>query len=229
MTRDQELERQLAEWLEAGPVVAPPPVVDRAIGQSRGRRQRRGPWRWLAWLPLLPGRRARSLPRMAVLTAVLSAVLLTSLWVTLPLGGPGRAPEMKPSAVRAVSGVVHVADDTDARAGRSRTFEFEVGDPRIDGRASVALDVSFETTDMYHYRGTMRLENDWGAWEGPVEIAGYPTGEEVELARLAGEGAFEGFTYVYAIHGQVAGAERTVEGAIWPDEPPSMPDPSSLP
>jgi hypothetical protein len=166
---------------------------------------------------------------MAVITAVLSALLLTSLLVTLPLGGPGRAPEMNPSAVRAVSGVVHVADETDSRTGLSRTLEFEVEDPRIDGRASVALDVSFETADMYHYRGTMRLDNAWGAWEGPVEIAGYPTGEEVGLARLAGEDAFEGFTYVYAIHGQNAGAERAVEGAIWPDEQPSMPDPSSLP
>jgi hypothetical protein len=229
MTRDQELERQLAAWLEAGPVVAPPAVVDRAIGQSRGRRQRYRLWRWLGWLPVRPEYGTRSWSRLAVLAAVVSGVLLISLSITVPFGGAGPAPEIEPDLVRAIAGSVRVTDETRSPTGLSRTVEVEVEDRRIDGRARQDLDVSFETADMHHYRGTMRLETAWGGWVGPVEISGYPGGEEVEMAWLAGTDAFEGFTYVYAIHSQPAETERTVAGAIWPDEPPAMPDPSLLP
>ncbi len=75
----------------------------------------------------------------------------------------------------------------------------------------------------------MRLENDWGTWEGPVDIVRYPSGEEYEYASLRGSGAYEGFTYLYVVRQATAEAERTVEGAIWPDEPPPLADPSLLP
>lgn len=229
MTRDQDLERQLADWLAAGPVVAPPAVVERALEQSEGRRQRHRLWRWLGWLPARPEYGAQAWSRLAVLTAVLATALLVSVSVSVPLLGPGPAPDMELDRVLVPTGLVRIIDETESPTGLSRTVELESEDQRIDGRAEQELDLSFEAADMYHYHGTMRLQNAWGAWEGPVHISGYPTGEEVEMAVLAGTGAYAGFTYSYGIRSQPAGTERTVDSAIWPDEPLSMPDPSSLP
>ena len=75
----------------------------------------------------------------------------------------------------------------------------------------------------------MHLGNAWGAWDGPVDIVRYPSGEESEYASLRGSGAYAGYTYEYTVRQATAEAERTVEGAIWPDEPPPLPDPSLLP
>jgi hypothetical protein len=74
----------------------------------------------------------------------------------------------------------------------------------------------------------MRLENEWGAWEGVVHGARYPDGSELEYGWLAGQDTYEGFSYFHSTRGHPAETERTVEGAIWPGEPPSTPDPSLL-
>ena len=47
MTREQDLERRLADWLTDGPVTAPTEVVDEAIERTVGRPQRRPIWGWL--------------------------------------------------------------------------------------------------------------------------------------------------------------------------------------
>ena len=44
MTREQDLERHLADWLTDGPVTAPTEVVDEAIERTAGRRQRHPLW-----------------------------------------------------------------------------------------------------------------------------------------------------------------------------------------
>ena len=232
MTREQEFERQLTEWLASGPVVAPPTIVEEAIERSRGRRQRARVWRWLS----LPAEafalsdRARRTSRLALLTLVLAGVLLASLVITLPLGGgPLPAPAMDPLTLYPIAGTARLTEPSATPANLIRTLEIEVDDPRVDGRAIQQLEASFPAAEMYHYGGTMRLENAWGAWEGPVEIIGYPTGEEVEMATLTGIDAYEGFTFHYTHRHLPAEAERRVEGAIWPDEPPPVADPSLLP
>lgn len=232
MTREQDFERRLAEWLEAGPVTAPTEVVDRAVEKSAGRPQRRGTWRWLIlpvdrigrWFPV-----AR-LARATVLSAVIAGILLTSLLVSVPFGGPGPAPEMDASVIRTVTGTAQVGQESEGPTELTRLVDVRTGDPRVDGRARQELTVLLDTeAGMHRSQGTMRLENTWGAWEGPVELAVYPSGEEFELASLTGSGAYAGYTYLYATHHFLDEAERVVEGAIWPIEPPSIPDPSHLP
>lgn len=233
MTREQDFERRLAEWLEDGPVTAPTEVVDRALERTDGRRQRRGPWRWL---PLPAGLIERWFPtprlaRAIALAAVLAGVLLTSVVISVPfVGGPGAAPEMDDTAIRAIAGVARVTDETDSGGRLERTLEVDVGDPRVDGEAVQVLQFALVTEDgMSFARGRMRLENAWGTWEGPLDITTHPSGEQFERASLAGTRAYEGFTYLYTVHHQPPEAERAVEGAIWPDEPPLLPDPSLLP
>jgi hypothetical protein len=229
MTRDQDFERQLADWLESGPVVAPTEVVDRAIEQTRGRRQRRAWWSWAHAL----GDRLRSDGRARPLGVALILVLtlLATFAVAVPLaGGPSPAPEMDPLAARAIAGNARVFDETASPTGVTRVVDIQVGDPRVDGQARQELEALLGSeTGIYHRRGIMRLENAWGSWQGPVDVAGYPTGEEFEFASLTGSGAYEGFVYLHTVRIHPSGAGRAVEGAIWPDEPPPIPDPSLLP
>ena len=49
------------------------------------------------------------------------------------------------------------------------------------------------------------------------------------MAGPAGQDTYKGFSYFHSTRGHAAETERTVEGAIWPGEPPPMPDPSLLP
>lgn len=233
MTREQDFERQLADWLADGPNTAPAEVVDRALEQTAVRRQRRGIGRWLV-LPLervghwFPTHRTA---RVSALAAVLAGILLTSVVVSVPFlgGSAGPAPEMDDAAVVAIEGSVNVDITSETPTQQTRVVDIESEDQRIDGRARQDLIVLAQSANTRVLRGTMRLENDWGTWEGEVDIVTYPSGEEYEYAALEGTRAYEGFTYHYAIYDQPAGTVRTLEGAIWPDEPPAMPEPSLLP
>ena len=233
MTRDQDLERQLADWLVAGPSTAPAEVIDQALEQTEGRRQRRGAWRLLV-LPL--ARLGRWFPtyrtaRVSVLAAVLVGILLTSVIVSVPFlgGGPGPLPEMDSAVPRGVAGTAEMDVVSETPETQVRSIDFETGDQRIDGRARQELTVLVQTGSAGQLHGTMRLDNAWGTWEGPVDIVRYPSGGEYEYASLQGSGAYEGFTYQYVVRQATAEAERTVKGAIWPDEPPPPLDPSLLP
>lgn len=232
MTREQDFERHLADWLADGPNLAPDQVVDRALAQTAHRRQRRGVRRWLV-LPLervggrFPTHRAG---RLATLAAVLAGVLLASAVVILPVvGGPGSAPVMDDHAPRAVVGSAELVSVTEVTGGSERVLRIETDDPRIRGKARqvLAIEESSEN-DLVRSSGVMRLENEWGAWDGNVSGVQYPDGTEVEYGWLAGEDAFAGFSYFHSTTNHQAEAERVLEGAIWPDEPPPIPSPSLL-
>lgn len=245
MTRDKDLERQLADWLVAGPSTAPAEVIDQALEQTEGRRQRRGAWRLLV-VPL--ARLGRWSPTyrtatVSALAAVLAGILLASVIFSVPfLGGSpgpsptsgptqtsGPAPLMDSAAPRGVSGIAGMEMESETPARQVRSIGLETDDPRIDGRAIQELAVLVEAGGTRQLHGTMRLENTWGDWAGTVDIIRYPSGEEYEYASLRGSGAYKRFTYLYTVRQPTAGAERAVEGAIWPGEPPSIPDPSLLP
>ena len=241
MTRERDLERQLAEWLVDGPSTAPAEVVDEALKLTAGRPQERGVRRLLAQL----GRwfQISRIARVSALAAVLAGVLLTGVIVTTPfLGGGtvpsptptptptlGPAPSMDGQAALPVAGTATMAIESESPMRQVRSVVIDTGDPRVDGRASQELVVLAETANAAQLDGTMRLKNDWGAWEGRIDIVRYRSGEEYEYASLLGSGAYAGYTYEYIVRQATAEAERTVEGAIWPDEPPPLPDPSLLP
>lgn len=228
MTREQDLERRLADWLESGPVVAPPDVVDGAIERTRGRTQRR---LWSAWLLRVAdrlggdgGTRRLGLPVVIVLT------LLTALAIAVPLtGGPGPAPSMEATVVRDVHGTAGVLDEASSAGLTEHRLLVDVADPRIRGEALQTIRIEdVPEAGLQRSVGVMRLENPWGAWEGSINGVRYPDGTEIECGWLAGEGAYAGFSYFHSTRDHPAEAERVLEGAIWPGEPPSMPDPSLL-
>ncbi len=239
MTRDKDLERQLADWLVAGPSTAPAEVIDQALEQTEGRRQRRGAWRLLV-VPLAHlGRWAPTYrtARVSALAAVLAGILLASVIFSVPFlgGGPGPSPTsgptplMDPNVPRMVVGTARIDSESETSAELIRSIDLATDDRRIDGRARQDLTVLVQTGSASQLHGTMRLENAWGAWAGTVDIVRYPSGEEYEFASLRGSDTYEGFTYLYTIRQTTAEAERAVEGAIWPGEPPPLLDPSLLP
>jgi hypothetical protein len=137
---------------------------------------------------------------------------------------------MDASAALSVEGGATVRDEPMSGATVRRTLRVDVGDPRVDGDAIVlSLAEEAPATGLRRATGLMRLENVWGAWEGVVYAVHYPDGSELEYGWLAGQGTYEGFSYFHHIRGHSDGAEWAVEGAIWPGEPPPMPDPSLLP
>ena len=233
MTPEQDFERRLADWLSDGPSMAPAEVVDRALEQTSGRRQRRGVQRWFSIPSQLKAqwRSTGGLARVVPVAAVAAGLLLVGLILSLPsMHQAGPAPGMTPSEIRTIAGVASTNVESTTPGRLTRTLEFAVEDPRIDGVARQEFEILLDTeSGMSIARGVMHLQNAWGTWDGPVDLVGYPGGGLVETAALAGSGAYAGFTYHYAIYDQPAGTERTLRGAIWPDEPPAMPDPSLLP
>ena len=237
MTREQDLERQLAEWLVYGPSTAPVEVVDEALKRTAGRPQERGIRRLLAQL----GRwfQISRVTRVSALAAVLAGVLLTSVIVSAPFLGGGTAPSPTPTlgpapsmdgqAALPVAGIATMVIESESPMRQVRSVVIDTGDPRVDGRASQDLVVLAEAANAAQLHGTMQLTNDWGAWNGQIDIVRYPSGEEYEYASLRGTDAYAGYSYAYTVHQATAEAERTVEAAIWPDEPPPLPDPSLLP
>ena len=241
MTRDQELERQLAEWLADGPTTAPAEVIDQALEQTDGRRQ----WRGVLRLLVLPLERIGTssagdrVARVGALMTVLVGIVLASVIVFVPFAGGGPAPTPTPTPVPtptldteppvAVVGTAKVEIIPETPTELVRLVDIETEDERIDGRARQELAVLVEAGGAYQLHGTMHLETPWGDWEGPVDIVRYPSGEEHVYASLTGSGNYAGLTYIHTVRQATAEAERTVEGAIWPDEPPSPLDPSLLP
>ena len=229
MTRDQDLERRVADWLSDGPVTAPTEVVDEAIERTVGRRQRHPLWGRL--LEPLDRVRANDKLRVVVLVVVLALTLLAALAIAVPFAGGTRpAPEMDPTSVLEITGTTELISESAVDGVFERAVRIVASDPRAGGEARQIVHIeAAPSVGLQRSIGMMRLENAWGAWEGVVHGVRYPDGSELEYGWLAGQGTYEGFSYFHSTGGHAAETERTVEGAIWPGEPPPMPDPSLLP
>jgi hypothetical protein len=229
MTREQDLERYLADWLSDGPATAPTEVVDEAIERTVARRQRHSLWGWL--LEPLGRIRTSDRTRGFALLAVLVLTMLAALAIAVPFAGGARpAPEMDPTSVLSVTGTAELISEPEVDGVFERLVRVDASDPRVRGEARQVLHIEEAPgVGLERSTGMMRLENDWGAWEGDVNGARYPDGSELEYGWLTGEGVYAGYTYFLSIQTPSAGTDRVLEGAIWPGEPPPIPDPSLLP
>ncbi len=227
MTREQDLERRVADWLTDGPVTAPTEAVDEAIERTVGRRQRHPLWGRLRE----PLDRVRARDKKRVVVLVLALTLLAALAIAVPFAGGTRpAPEMDPTSVLEITGTTEVISESEVDGVFERAMRVVASDPRASGKARQIAHIEVAPgVGLQRSTGVMRLENEWGVWEGVVHAARYPDGSELEYGWLAGQDAYEGFSYFHSTRGHAAETERTVEGAIWPGEPPPMPDPSLLP
>lgn len=100
----------------------------------------------------------------------------------------------------------------------------DASDPRVIGRGTITLNVDAYADEggalgARQIRfGTMRLENEDGAWEG--RFAGrLSNGRFIQTYWLVGEGAYNGLTYVVTAGGD--GPVWASEGLIYPGDPPT--------
>ena len=68
-------------------------------------------------------------------------------------------------------------------------------------------------------RGTLRVENEGGAWEGPCDsVSRDGGGHIVGSCILTGSGEYEGYTYLHVHDWGIGG---TTEGVVFPGDYPS--------
>jgi|GEM_PF-3185818 len=105
-------------------------------------------------------------------------------------------------------------------------------DPRISGEVTYlgATDSpsSPEAGDLARETQLMRIENELGAWQGPVTVVVFPDYLQVSYGWLKGEGAYEGLYYFTSYYDDTASDIHKGQGVIWPGEPPPVPDASLL-
>jgi hypothetical protein len=137
---------------------------------------------------------------------------------------------MDPSSVLAVTGTIEVISESEHDGVFERRVVVDGSDPRMHGQARQIVHIEAAPgVGLQRSTGVMRLETEWGAWEGVVHGVRYPDGSELEYGWLEGDETYEGYSYFHSTRGHPAETGRTVEGAIWPGEPPSAPDSSLLP
>lgn len=120
-------------------------------------------------------------------------------------------------------GTTSVEDDVVRTRGTVLVTVEESSDPRASGRGTIRLDIDaypgpggVPGAAQVRY-GEMRLENDDGAWEG--WFAGRFNGSRfIQTYWLAGEGAYEGLSYVVTAGGN--GNIWLSDGLIYPGELP---------
>jgi hypothetical protein len=97
-------------------------------------------------------------------------------------------------------------------------IQMEMSDPRVSGEVRF-LHHADDYGRVGVEWGTYRLENDEGAWQGPVS-GFYGPRETRTSGWLAGEGAYEGLTYYLESvidHGTLI---MTINGMVYPGAPP---------
>ena len=78
------------------------------------------------------------------------------------------------------------------------------------------------------FTSLVRIENDEGAWQGPLTEVFFPDGVWVEYGWLKGAGAYEGLSFFTSFRGSTSDPHHVGEGVIWPGDPPPAPDAALL-
>ena len=183
--------------------------------------------------------------RSARVALIVGALVAFGAKVALGQAEPDQATEASPAALRAVavsgtSTLVGVASpgtmEVDGDVIRVRDNELVTveasSDPRVAGRATIAVNYDayadqsgLPGATQVRY-GKMRLQNEGGAWVG--HFAGsLANGGFVQTYWLAGEGTYEGLSYVVTAGGN--GNTWLSQGLIFPGEIPPLGGGVSLP
>ncbi len=100
-------------------------------------------------------------------------------------------------------------------------------DPRISGEYTAVYLVDRAGVDRRH-TSLVRIENDEGAWQGPLTNVFLPDQLWVQYGWLKGEDAYEGLSFFTSFRGDAGDSHHDGEGMIWPGDPPPVPDPALL-
>jgi hypothetical protein len=101
-------------------------------------------------------------------------------------------------------------------------------DPRISGEVTFVYFVDRANGLRGRHTSLARLENDEGAWQGPLTDVFLPDGQWLQYGWLKGEDAYEGLSFFTSFRGDAGDSHHSGEGMIWPGDPPPVPDPALL-
>jgi len=173
---------------------------------------------------------------MRTARTVVASVLTLSL-LAVPGGAAGQSDdETALAANEAAAPPVDQPDEVFPWGIREHTglhlSSYTSDDPRISGEVTYlgATDSpsSPEAGDLARETQLMRIENELGAWQGPVTVVVFPDYLQVSYGWLKGEGAYEGLYYFESYYDDTASDIHEGQGMIWPGEPPPVPDPALL-
>ena len=114
--------------------------------------------------------------------------------------------------------------------GKTFAVSADMDDRRLSGQGLAPMTGPLAPVRSFAHRGSLRIENADGAWDGIVSIADRPG---VYGVWLVGEEAYEGLTaFLYAISVSTEEGERAmdweVEGWLFEAELPPLPEPSAI-
>jgi len=104
-------------------------------------------------------------------------------------------------------------------------------DPRISGTVTSVMLGDGSVPPGYalsRFTSLVRIENDEGAWQGPLTDVGLPDNSWVQYGWLKGEDAYEGLSFFTSGQFRSGSSLHRGEGMIWPGDPPPVPDPALL-
>ena len=112
-------------------------------------------------------------------------------------------------------------NDADAGYEWQADYRLEMSDPRVSGTLTMLGDYlemhDAGPRDSDAGQGSVRLENDGGAWSGTWSRSAHPPCGVHTYVWLEGEGAYEGLTFwtMQCSHEQESTGEVTIEGVLF--------------
>ena len=105
-------------------------------------------------------------------------------------------------------------------------------DPRISGKHTTVMlgdgPAPPGADEFGRFTSLVRIENDEGAWQGPVTDVFLPGDLWIQYGWLKGEGAYEGLSFFTSGQFTASSPSHEGQGMIWPGDPPPVPDPALL-
>ena len=177
-------------------------------------------------------------------TRTFVGLVLTLSLLAVPIGATGQSSDEAPVDANAATEPVYVTwsgdyagwldvpGETEYFPGCFRMFEGNRAtqtseDPRISGEYTTVYIVDRAGVDRRH-TSLVRIENDEGAWQGPLTNVFLPDQLWVQYGWLKGEGAYEGLSFFTSGQFDAGDPRHEGEGMIWPGDPPPEPDPGLL-
>ncbi len=172
-------------------------------------------------------------------------IILTLFLLALPIGATGQSSAEEPVDDSEATGPVYVTWSGDfagfldvpgepqqfpwgSRAYHGNRATQTSEDPRISGDFTVVYlgdgPWPAQAGESSRFTSLVRIENDDGAWQGPLTDVFLPDQVWIQYGWLTGEGAYEGLSFFTSFRGHTDAAHHNGEGVIWPGGPPPEPD-----
>ena len=154
--------------------------------------------------------------------------ILTLSLLALPVGATGQSPDEAPAVDNETTepvyvtwsgdfaGFLDVPGEPEYFPGYYRMFEGNRATqtseyPRISGEYTTVYLVDRNGVDRRH-TSLVRIENDEGAWQGPLTNVFLPDQLWVQYGWLKGEGAYEGLSFFTSFRGDAGDSHHVGEG-----------------